>query len=412
VSTRFIPLLALLLGWLSALCPSSAVCQKQRDYLQVVKQASPSVSLASSAGSVPSGKSVTFTAQLTGTASPPTGTVAFMDGTGELGRSTLNGDGTTTYATSGLPAGQNSMTAFYGGDTNYAPAISSQIVVTVAGPGPVVTATPSATTIIGQQGVTVAVSVTAGNGQAAPTGTVTLAGGSYSAQQPLTNGTASFAIPPGTLSVGVNALTATYSGDGTYGIANGTTSVTVSPFAIAISNPSPVSPGANAMVVVTLLTNPAYVGTINLTCALTNSPAGAQSLPTCIMTPSSVAIMAGGSKTSVLTVYTTAASTSAHVRPFRQQLWGIGPEGAVLAVVLFFGLPPRRRRWISMLVLGVIAVSGAIGCVSGGGSSAAPPSSSPSTPATTVGSYTFTVTGTDTVSATMTSSTNVVITVQ
>ncbi|MGD0445547.1 MAG: hypothetical protein ABSA39_16550 [Edaphobacter sp.] len=109
-----------------------------------------------------------------------------------------------------------------------------------------------------------------------------------------------------------------------------------------------------------------------------------------------------------MTVNTTAASTTAFVRPLGKDVWGFG-GGAVLAGLLMLGIPPRRRRWVSMLaLLWIVVVAGAIGCGPSGGS--APISTTtPSTPATTAGSYTFTVTAT---SGTVTTSTTIPLSVQ
>jgi hypothetical protein len=84
---------------------------------------------------------------------------------------------------------------------------------------------------------------------------------------------------------------------------------------------------------------------MNLACTLTSSPTGAQSLPTCSLNPASVTLASGGNGTSALTVKTTAASTTALARPTDQHLWKLGGGGAVLAAVLLFGIPFRRRRF-------------------------------------------------------------------
>ena len=75
-----------------------------------------------------SGQSVTFTATVTGTGAP--GTVTFKDGETVLGSSTLI-NGTATYATSALSVGDHSITAVYGGDTNFAGSTSSPVTLTV-----------------------------------------------------------------------------------------------------------------------------------------------------------------------------------------------------------------------------------------------------------------------------------------
>ncbi len=100
----------------------------------VVAKAAPAVKLTSSASSVAQGKSVTFTATLTGSGAKPTGTVTFLDGAAKLGTGTLNGVGVATFATAKLTVGKHSFAASYGGNGNYLTAVSSAIVVTVTAP--------------------------------------------------------------------------------------------------------------------------------------------------------------------------------------------------------------------------------------------------------------------------------------
>jgi len=239
--------------------------------------------------------------------------------------------------------------------------------------------------------------------------------GGYSAQQTLAGGLASFAIGAGSLSIGANVLTAAYSGDTNYSSAIGTGSVTVAQVVIAVPTPVPLTPGESAAGTVTLSAGSTYSGTMNLACTLTGVSNGAQSAPTCSLSPASVAIAAGGSGTAVLTIATTAASTASlarpFVRPFKRNRWTLGGGDAALAGLLIFAIPSRRRRWMSLWVLLWVVVGvGTIGC---GRSSQFPVQTPPSTkPATTAGTYTFTVTATDSVNATITASTTVVVTVQ
>jgi hypothetical protein len=369
----------------------------------------PTVTLTASPNPATAGTSVTLTATVTGSASTPSGTVTFYDGSAPLGSATLNGSGVATYATSTLAVGANSVTASYGGGGNYNVANSTAISVTITPLGamvPTVTVTATPTTITSAQTETVAVSVAGTTGSPTPTGTVVLSSGTYSAQQPLASGAAGFTVPAGALSSGANTLTATYSGDGNYNTATGTTSVTVSPISVAIAAPAPVSPGASATATATL-TSGSYSGTLKLTCALTTSPSGAQSPPTCALNPASVPLVSGGTATSVLTISTTAASTASLLQTDRKNLWGFSGGSAVLALLLMCGIPARRGRWMSMMVLfGIVVAAVAIGCGGGG------TSTGPGTAATTAGNYTFTVTGTDSASATITTSTTVIIAVQ
>jgi len=76
------------------------------------------------------GQAVTFVAKVRGDA--PTGAVKFYAGSTYLGQSTLS-DSTASFTTSGkqLPAGANSITASYGGDSNNQPSTSKAIIQTV-----------------------------------------------------------------------------------------------------------------------------------------------------------------------------------------------------------------------------------------------------------------------------------------
>ncbi len=79
------------------------------------------------------GDSVTLTATVSGSGGTPTGTVTFKDGTATLGTGTLNGSGQATFATNKLSAvaSPHSLTAVYGGDSNFNPSTSSVLSQTV-----------------------------------------------------------------------------------------------------------------------------------------------------------------------------------------------------------------------------------------------------------------------------------------
>lgn len=379
----------------------------------VVLAASPgtsTVQVTSSAAQVFSGTQVTLTATVTGSGLTPTGTVRFYAGSSLLGEATLNSSGVATYTTNSLPVGNNNITASYEGDTNYTSANSQPIVVVVAAPGtttPTMTVTPSASNVTNQQSITVMVSVAGATGQPAPTGVLDLTTGSYSAQQSLMNGAASFMLQAGVLSSGSNALNVTYLGDATYKSVSGSSTVTVSRVLIMASTPAPVSPGASSEATISLSSGSTYSGTMNLSCALSSSPPGAQSLPTCSLNPANLAIATGGNGTATLTLKTSAPTNNA--RGSGLDIWGIGGS-SIMACLIVFGMPSLSRRWKSILgCLLILFVTGAIGC--GGGSSSKPPVN-PGTPGTTAGNYTFTVTGTDTADSSITVSSAVTLTVQ
>ena len=381
-----------------------------------VSPATPSVAVILSSPSITTTQSLQVTVNVSGAAgaTTPTGTVTLFSASYSA-QQTLSGGSTTFAVPAGsLPVGIDTLTAVYAPDVpaagSYNGATQSTAVSVLQAIGSSiakVTATPSATPITDMQPDTVTVSVAGGSGAPTPTGMVTLASGAYSAQQALVSGTATFTIPAGSLASGANTLTATYSGDATFAIATGSTTVTVSPFVIEVPAISAITPGGDGTATITATAGSTYSGTIDLSCALTGSPAGAASLPTCSFNPPTLTLTPGGTGTSVLTV-TTIAATTAFAQPAGNGLWGMG-SGVVLAAMLMFGIPSRRRRWLSMVVLlFVVAAAGAIGCgghsSSGGGGTG--------TPGTTAGTYTFTLTATDSVTKSVTTSTTVSVTVQ
>ncbi len=101
-----------------------------------VNKASTSIAVISSATSSIYGSSVTFTATVTPSAGgPPTGSVTFKDGAITLGTGTLNGanPGVATFSTSTLSVSgsPHSITAVYGGDSNFASSTSSVLSQTI-----------------------------------------------------------------------------------------------------------------------------------------------------------------------------------------------------------------------------------------------------------------------------------------
>jgi probable HAF family extracellular repeat protein len=384
----------------------------------------PTITVTPSSLSITTAQGLSVTVAVSGgTGNPtPTGSVVLTGGGYNSTATTLtSGSASINIPAGSLVAGSDTLTATYTPDSNssstYSSATGTSSAVTVTVPAkttPTVTVTPSASSITPAQSLTVTVAVSGGTGNPTPTGSVTLSSGSYSAQQTLASGAASFTIAAGTLGNGANTLTASYWGDATYAVASSTATVTVEPVSITTTAPSGVNPGSSTTSTVTLTGSGGYSGTMNLSCSLISSPAGALSLPTCTLNPASVTLASGGSGTSTLTVNTTAASTSALARPASQHLWKLGGRGAVLAALLLIGIPLRRRRWISMLaLLLLVAAAGVIGCGGGGGgSTSGGGGGGSSTPATTAGSYTFTVAGTDSANAKITASTTVTVNVQ
>ena len=373
--------------------------------------ATPTATVTASATSIVQGLPVVVTATVASGGLTPTGTITFYDGSALLTTATLNSAGSASYSTTTLALGTNSITASYGGDANNLQVNSAAVVVTVTAPGSTastVTVSPASTSVVAWQTLAVPVTVSGAAGGATPSGMVNLATGTYSAWQPLSGGTVTFTLPAGTLSSGANTLTASYPGDGVYAAGKATSTVTVSQVLLAVPAPTPVAAGGSATATVNVSSGSTYSGTLNLTCTLTTSPAGAQSLPTCSMSPTSVAITSGGTGTSVLTVKTTSATTAALDNAFHENWWRIGAGDAVFALLVGCGIGWRRRRWTLMVALfSIFVVAAVIGC-SGGGRKSGPPWSA----GTTAGNYVFTVTGTDSSSSAIAATATVTVVVR
>jgi len=188
---------------------------------QTVNQAASATGLSLSSSTVDYGQSVTFTATV-GAVAPgsgtPTGSVAFFDGTTELGAVDLSG-GSASFSTATLAVGTHSITAQYLGDDNFTGSTSPAQILKVestVGLGTTTSVVSSANPSVFGQSVTLTASVKAtvkGSGQ--PTGTVTfLDGTSTLGTATLSAGKGSFEIS--TLAVGTHAITAVYSGDTTF----------------------------------------------------------------------------------------------------------------------------------------------------------------------------------------------------
>ena len=383
-----------------------------------------SVTASPSPASINSNQTVTVTGTVTCTgactdSTTPTGTMTLTGGGyTSLPTALSSGSYSITIPSNSLSAGTDTLTVTYSGDAIYvrgAHATTNVTVTYVAALTPTVTVTPAASSIDSSQSLSVAITVSGSSSlESSPTGTVTLSTGSYTSGTLTLATTGSCTAALCTITIPANGLgnspigssdtlTATYSGDADYTSAAGTASVTVttSIFALTATSPSAsIAPGASATSTVTVSSSTLYSGTVTLTCLLTNSPPGAAYAPSCsFMTGSSVVMSSGtpAPTTSMITINTTAASAAlAYPKlPGRGQGNGRGLSGAgggaVLAFLLFLGIPARRRSWRSML--GVLVMMAALGSLAacGGGSTN---SGSTGTPGTSAGTYTFTVTGT------------------
>ncbi len=284
---------------------------------------------------------------------------------------------------------------------------------------PKLKATPSSSQVSTDEPLAVAVSVSGDTGQSTPTGTVIVTTESYSSPATaVNNGNATINIPAGSLTPGKHTLTVNFTPDGA-SVATCTSASTAVPVTVGEANYSlaatgvTVAPGASGTSTVTVSSTSDFEGTVTLSCAVTSSPADATDLPSCIANKAVKLDSNNMKETTTVTVDTTPNSSAQMMpQPGNGRGWSGAGQGAVLALLVFLGIPARRRKWQAMLcaLIMVAAMGGLVGC--GGlvmGKSV--PTSHVTNPGTTAGTYTFTVTGTGNDSAQTTATTTFTLTV-
>jgi hypothetical protein len=186
-------------------------------------QSATTTALTSSPNPSVSGQTITLSAIVTPSTAgsgTPTGTVNFLDNGAPAGSATLNASGVATLTLSSLTTGTHTITANYGGDSNFAAssATGANAISQTVNKSPTSNALTSALnpSIYGQSLVIISRITPSGGGAGTPTGSVTFAqDGVSSGAAPLDNAGAA-AFPINNLPAGTHTITATYSGDSNF----------------------------------------------------------------------------------------------------------------------------------------------------------------------------------------------------
>jgi hypothetical protein len=237
---------------------------------QTVSGAASTTTVASSPNPSTFGQSVTFSATVSATApatGTPTGSVTFKDGSTVLGTGTLN-VGTVTFSTSTLAVGSHSITAVYGGDTNFSGSASAALTQTVTTASSTTNVTSSQNPSVSGQVVmfTAAVSAMA-PATGTPTGTVTFKDGATTlGSGTLSGGTTTFSTSA--LIVGGHSITAVYGGNSSF---SGSTSVILAQTVTTGTSASTLASSANPSVLGQAVT---FTATVTAVAPASGTPTG------------------------------------------------------------------------------------------------------------------------------------------
>ncbi len=214
---------------------------------QAISQSSTTTAVSSSVTPSSFGQQVTFTAIVAAVApgsGTPTGSVTFVDTTSgtTLGTGTLT-SGTATLNVANLTVASHTITATYGGDTNFSTSsgTATQVVNQSATTSTVVASVPSAA--FGQSVTLTATVAATSPGSGLPTGTVTFKDENNNTvgTAPL-NGSGIASVNVSNLPVGAHTITASYSGDTNFAASSGPVTVTVNQAATTTALTSDANP--------------------------------------------------------------------------------------------------------------------------------------------------------------------------
>jgi hypothetical protein len=356
------------------LIAGSVVLLNKSNAVQPVLAATSTV-VTSSLNPSTSGASVTFTAAVSSaTAGTITGTVTFLDGATSLGMGTLAG-GMATFATSSLAAGSHSITAQYGGDTNYATSISPVLTQTVNA-GTKAATTTAVTSSLNPSTTGTSVTFTAAVTSATAgtiTGAVTFLDGATSlGMGTLAGGMATFATS--SLAAGSHSITAQYGGDANY--ATSTSPVVTQTVNAAADFSVSASPGnltivagQSGTVAFTVTPQNGSTQTVSFSCS------GLPSASACAFVPMSITLDGTHAAMTQVTISTTARTVAVKaIGAARPPILGQMLGTLAICIAGIFGLAlfrPRHPAWRVALALLVFTIPLAvlISCANGPASS-------------------------------------------
>jgi hypothetical protein len=258
-----------------------------------------------------------------------TGTMTYLDNGTSIGTAPITSGNLASFpelSSTSYPfaVGTHKLTATYPGDASYKANTSNVVDFTVVKGITTAVLSPTTATVSSTTTDNVEVEVFTSSLASFPTGTITLSvnGTTLATTSTLTGANEvgpgpafSYAVLPvigAQLATGANTITASYSGDSNYLASTGTTTITASPSSFQLKAPAlSILAGSTTANTATLSVVPSgtFAGPVNLSCAVTSSPANATSPVTCTV-PASILVPGTGIATGALTINSTAATSS------------------------------------------------------------------------------------------------------
>ena len=162
------------------------------------------------------GQSVTYSASVTSAFGTPNGSMTFKSGATNIGSVALNSSGVGTLTTTKTPSGTDSITAVYGGTSNYATSTSPVLTETVSQTSTTTSAvTSSLNPSTYGQSVTYTASVTSSTG-IIPNGTVTFKNGTAAVGSAALNASGIATLNTTKTLAGTDSITAVYAGNSNF----------------------------------------------------------------------------------------------------------------------------------------------------------------------------------------------------
>jgi len=298
---------------------------------ETISQLTTTITLAASVNPATAGQSVTLTATIqAGAGNSAAGTVTFLDGSTTLGSTTVSSN-SAQFTTSALAAGAHSITAVYGGDTNFAGSTSALLTETINQAATTTILTSNVNPATAGQGVTFTATIQAGGGNSAA-GTVTFLDGSTTlGTATVSNNSAQLATSA--LAAGSHAITAVYGGAPNFaGSTSAVLTETINPMATTTTLTSSMNPSLAGQAVT--LTASVQAGAGNSAIGTVNFMDGSSLLGTVTVANNSaqltVSTLSAGTHT-ITAAYSGGTNFSASTSPALTQT--VNPSSTTTALV-------------------------------------------------------------------------------